>query len=182
MEEQEWCTSQRSSKAYVLKTCGLIHDGVIKSSKRASSFCPQHLLHMSFPAFINFSRFTSSACLSGRGLITGLSHSANFWSWTVFCLWSQSSAEKVGNRSPSTFYQNCYNSDWTEKKKTNWPDWDLWWNIFSLLPVERFNMSQNTRTRQEKGLPLMWDIYPPGLWFKINVKPKWCLSLFDSSR
>lgn len=117
MEEQEWCTSPRSSKAYVLKTCGLIHDGVIKSSKRASSFCPQHLLHMSFPAFINFSRFTSSACLSGRGLITGLSHSANFWSWTVFCLWSQSSAEKVGNRSPSTFYQNCYDSDWTEKKR-----------------------------------------------------------------
>lgn len=117
MEEQEWCTSQRSSKAYVLKTCGLIYDGVIKSSKHASSFCPQHLLQMSFPAFINFSRFTSSACLSGRGLITGLSHSANFWSWTVFCLWSQSSAEKVGNSSPSTFYQNCSDSDWTEIKR-----------------------------------------------------------------
>lgn len=87
------------------------------NKKLKASFCPQHLLQTSFSACINFSRFTSSACLSGRGLITGLSHSANFWSWTVFCLWSQSSAEKVGNSSPSTFYQNCSDSDWTEIKR-----------------------------------------------------------------
>lgn len=79
-----------------------------------------------------------------------VSHSASFWSWSVFCLWNQSSADKAEETgwvrrgsSPFNLKHSSVKISFRQNHhqgsscKPASPDLDLLWNISSLWPVEK---------------------------------------------